>query len=95
MVAFLKLECLQHKKCQKHSAKDDIQLPPIEVAIDIGSGPEHNRFLILGVGPWCSMSCSFQGICAPETAMNAVKLYLNANIRCAEQANVVPVVFNP
>ena len=31
---------LQQNKCQKHSAKDNIRLPPIEVAIDIGDSPD-------------------------------------------------------
>ena len=30
----------QRNKCQKHGVKDNIQLPPIEVAIYIGVGPE-------------------------------------------------------
>ena len=31
---------LQQNKCQKNSAKDNIRLPPIEVAIDIGDSPD-------------------------------------------------------
>ena len=41
------------------------------------------------------MQCSFQGLTAPETAINAVKLACKANVRCAEQANVAPVVYHP
>ena len=54
--------------------KDGKILPSIEVAIDIGGGPYYDRFLILEFGPWISMNCSFQGIPAPDTAMNAAKV---------------------
>ena len=73
----------QHKKCRKHKARDDILLPPIEVAINIGGGPDHNIFHILEVSPWRSMNCSFQGIHLPETTMNAVKVSCKDNVRCA------------
>ena len=56
---------LQQNKCQKNSAKDNIRLPPIEFAINIGSRPDYGRFLIIEVGPWRSMNCIFKGMPAP------------------------------
>ena len=85
----------QHNKCQKHDAKDYILLTSIEVTITIGGGPDHNCFLIIKVVPWSSMNFSFQGLPAPEAAMNAVKLACKANVRCAEQSKVAPVLFHP
>ena len=75
--------------------KDNIQLPPMEVAIDIGSGPDYDRFLIIEVRPWRSMNCSFQGLTEPDTVMNDVKLACKANVRCTDQDNATPVVCHP
>ena len=64
----------QCKKFRKHGAKDYILFPPIEVDINIGGGPDQYFFLILGVIPWRSMNCHLQGLTAPETSMNDIKL---------------------
>ena len=86
---------LQIKKCRKHSAKDNIKLPPIEVAIDIGDGPDYDCSLILEFGPWRSRNCSFQGLYAPYTTINVVTVSWKANVCCEEQSKVAPVVFHP
>ena len=67
-------------------------MPPIEVAIDIFGEPDYDRFLILEVGSWSSIKYSFQGMPAPDTAMNALKVACKANVRFAEQSNVAPIV---
>ena len=59
--------------------------------MNIGDGPDYERFLIIEVVPWCSVSCIFQGLPAPETSINYVKVSCKSNIYCEEQANVAPV----
>ena len=85
----------QRKKCRKHCEKNNILLPPIDVAIDIGGGHDHYQFLTIEVGPWRSTKCSFQRLTAPETAMNAIELSCKENVRCMDQAKVAPVVCHP
>ena len=75
---------LQRKKFRKHGTKENIWLPSIEDATNIGGGPDHNCFIIIEDGPCHSVNCIFQGLSAQETSMNAVKLSFKENVRCTE-----------